>query len=128
MNDRCHFLALEICLSKGYKACVGGTKHLLNVCLLYSSVNCVYYLFKLSDTTMDCSACYIKPFCCQKSHLFTSFQLRQTYLLCISLTSISFGVIYLSMLRTEVEKNARLKPTNITRPIAIKGNIEREIN
>ena len=104
--DRCHFLALGICLSKGCKACAGGTKHLLSVCLLYSSVNYVYYLFKLSDATMDCSACYIKPFCCEKSHLFNSFQLRQTYLLCISLTRISF--VYLGMLRTEVVKNARL--------------------
>ena len=43
--DRCHFLALGICLSKGCKACAGGTKHLLNVCLLYSSVNYVHYLF-----------------------------------------------------------------------------------
>ena len=40
--DRCHFLAYGICLSKGCKACAGGTKHLLNVCLLYSSVNDVY--------------------------------------------------------------------------------------
>ena len=55
---------------------------------------------------MDCSACYIKPFCCEKSHLFNSFQLRQTYLLSISLTRISF--VYMGMLRTEVVKNARL--------------------
>ena len=33
------------------------------------------------------------------------------------------------MLRTEIVKNARLKKTtNKTRPIAIKRNIEREIN
>ena len=103
-------MALGICLSKGCKACAGGTKHLLSVCLLYSSVNYVYYLFKLSDATMDALlaiiAAYIIPFCCEKSHLFNSFQLRETYLLCISLTRISF--VYLGMLRTEVVKNARL--------------------
>ena len=89
--DMCHFMALGICLSKGYKACVDGTKHLLNTYLLYFSVNYMSYLFKLSDATMDCSASYIKAFRCKKSHLFTSFQLRQTFY--ISFTHISCGVI-----------------------------------
>ena len=39
---------------------------------------------------MDCSACYITLFCCKKSHLFTNFQLRQTYLLCFSFLFLSF--------------------------------------
>ena len=64
--DRYHFLALGICLSKGCKACAGGTKHLLSVCLLYSFVNYVYYLFKLSDATMDCSVCYTKTILLRK--------------------------------------------------------------
>ena len=64
MIDRCHFLVLGICLSKGCRACAGETKHLLSVCLLYISVNYVSYLFKLSDATTDCSACCIKAFCC----------------------------------------------------------------
>ena len=52
----------------------------------------MFYLFKLSDATMDCSACYIQAFCCEKSHLFTSFQLGQAYFLSISL-SILWSII-----------------------------------
>ena len=66
----------------------------LKIDLFYYHVNYVSYLFRLSDAIMDCSACYIKPFLLDRSHLLVVLLVLVLVLVLVLLFLFLFSLIY----------------------------------